>query len=365
MISISSNIESLIPYQPGRSIEEIRELYGLEHIIKLASNENPLGPSPKAVLSAQNALLNMHLYPRTGLRLREKLAAIHGFSVDNVLVGAGSESVLLSLIRSYLTPNDEVLTAEGTFIAIYVQAKSQGVTLRTVPLKEYRYDLDALADAVTEKTKLIYFANPNNPTGTIFTRMEFERFIQKIPKHILVVFDEAYFDYAKENPDYPDSLEYRLDNVVTLRTFSKSYGLAGARIGYGFAHADICRNVRKVHLPFDPSMMAEAAGVGALDDGEFLEQTIQVNREGRDYLWKSFKEVGLKVVPTDANFYMAEFDSEPGAESFTEELLKQGVIVRYLKAFRLPKCVRITIGTQEENEYLVKALTKILKPVTV
>ncbi|MBU0690504.1 histidinol-phosphate transaminase [bacterium] len=365
MISISSNIESLIPYQPGRSVEEIRELYGLEHIVKLASNENPLGPAPKALLAAEEALLNMHLYPRTGVRLREKLAAIHGVATDNVMVGAGSESVLLSLIRAYLTRDDEVLTAEGTFIAIYVQTKSQGVGLRTVPLKQYRFDLDALADAITDKTKLIYFANPNNPTGTIFTRAEFEKFIERVPKHILVVFDEAYFDYAKENPDYPNSLEYRLDNVVTLRTFSKSYGLAGARIGYGFAHPEICRNVRKVHLPFDPSLLAEAAGVGALDDAEFLERTIQVNRAGKAFLEECFKEIGLPVVPTEANFFMAAFGTEAEAINFTEDLLKQGVIVRYLKAFRLPNCVRITIGIQEENEFLMEAMRKVYSPVTV
>lgn len=365
MISISSNIESLIPYQPGRSIEEIRELYGLEHIVKLASNENPLGPSPKAILAAEEALLNMHLYPRTGVRLREKLAVMHGLSSDNVLVGAGSESVLLSVIRAYLTPDDEVLTAEGTFIAIYVQTKSQNVALRTIPLKKYRYDLEALADAITERTKLIYFANPNNPTGTIFTRAEFERFIGRVPKHVLVVFDEAYFDYAKENPDYPNSLEYRLDNVVTLRTFSKSYGLAGARIGYGFAHPDVCRNVRKVHLPFDPSLVSEAAGVGALDDAEFLERTIQVNREGKAYLEECFSEIGLQTVPTEANFIMAVFGTDAEAVTFTEDLLKQGVIVRYLKAFRLPTGVRITIGTQEENKFLVDAIKKVYNPVTV
>jgi histidinol-phosphate aminotransferase len=365
MITTPPNIETLIPYQAGKSVEEIRELYGLKHIVKLASNENPRGPSPKAIEAVKTALSTLHRYPRTGLRLREKLAELHDLSIDNVVVGAGSESVLLSLIRAYLTRDDEILTAEGTFIAIYVMAKSQGVNLRTVPLSNFHFDLEALADAITPKTKLIYFANPNNPTGTIFTSKEFERFIARVPDHVLVVFDEAYFEYAVGNPAYPNSMRYRLDNVVTLRTFSKIYGLAGARIGYGMAHADICSNVQKVKLPFDPSILGETAGLGALEDDEFLKKTLQVNREGKAYLADAFKEIGLRFVPTEANFFMTVFDSEAEAFRLTEDLMRQGVIVRPLKAFRIPNAMRITIGTEEENRFLVDALRRVFRPVAL
>jgi histidinol-phosphate aminotransferase len=365
IITTPPNIETLVPYQAGRSVEEIRELYGLKHVVKLASNENPRGPSPKAVEAVKAAMSSLHRYPRTGMRLREKLAELHDLSIDNVVVGAGSESVLLSLIRAYLTGDDEVLTAEGTFIAIYVMAKSQGVNLKTVPLADFRFDLEALADAITPKTKLIYLANPNNPTGTIFTAKEFERFFKRVPDHVLIVFDEAYFEYAVGNSVYPNSMRYRLDNVVTLRTFSKIYGLAGARIGYGMAHADICKNILKVKLPFDPSILGETAGLGALEDDEFLSKTLQVNRSGKAYLSEAFKEIGLRFVPTEANFFMVVLDSEAEAFQLTEDLMRQGVIVRPLKAFRIPNAVRITIGTEEENRFLVSALHRMFKPAAV
>jgi histidinol-phosphate aminotransferase len=364
MPSVPFNIETLTPYQPGKSAEEIRELYGLDRVIKLASNENPLGPAPRAIEAVREALATVHLYPRGGLRLRERLAELYEVSVDQVMVGGGSEAILLNLIRAYLTPEDEILTAEGTFIAIYVMSQAQGVKLNTVPLHDYRYDLDAMADEVTDSTKLIYLANPNNPTGTIFTRDEFERFITRIPEHILIVFDEAYFEYTSRNADYPDSMNYRYDNVVTLRTFSKAYGLAGTRIGYGFAQEDICRNVRKVKLPFDPSALAEAAGIGALSDHEFLQRTLDVNSDGRQFLSEHFRDLGLRVIPTEANFFMIEFDTETEAMRVADDLLRLGIIVRPLKAFRLPHCLRVTIGTPVENRILVDSLSKVIQ-VTV
>ena len=359
MIQVPKHIDALVPYQPGKQADEIRGQYGLSRVIKLASNENPIGPSPKAVATAQRAFENVHLYPDGGLKLRLKLARMFEVKVENVMVGAGSESILANLLRAYLFDDEEVLTAEGTFIGLYVLTRSRGVKLRTVPLKNYTYDLEAIADAIGPKTKIVYLANPNNPTGTKFSKAEFEKFMARVPDNVLVIMDEAYYEYAAEFPDYPDSMSYRFDNVATLRTFSKSYGLAALRIGYGFAHEDIVTNVRKVKLPFEPSLISEAAAHGALEDSEFLDRTLTANRAGRNELPKLFDELGIRWFPTAANFFLWEFDSELDAWQMCESLERRGVIVRPLRAFMLPHCLRVTIGTAEQNEILANALREI------
>jgi histidinol-phosphate aminotransferase len=357
---VPPNIQSLVPYQPGRSADDIRREFGVSRIVKLASNENPLGPSPKAVERIQSVLEDLHLYPDGGQQLRQQLADRFRLKSQCVVVGAGSESLMSAIIRTFLCDDEECLTAQGTFIGFYVLARSRGVKLVTVPLKNYGYDLEAIADAITDKTKIIYLANPNNPTGTIFTRGEFERFMLKVPAHTLVILDEAYCEYAADDPEYPDSMQYRLDNVITLRTFSKAYGLAGARIGYGFAHHDLCDNVRKVKLPFEPSVLAEAGGLGALEDREFLARTLEVNRIGKQYLWDAFKDMGLTVVPTHANFYLVVFESEAMALRLNNDLLRRGVIVRPVGAFGLPNALRITIGTEDQNRILIKAMKEVM-----
>ncbi|RPH92766.1 histidinol-phosphate transaminase [candidate division KSB1 bacterium] len=357
---VPANIQELVAYQPGRSADEIRREFGVSRVIKLASNENPMGPSPKAVARMQAALEDVHLYPDGGVKLRHELAGRFRLKPANVVVGSGSEAIMANVIRAFLCDDEEVLTAQGTFIGFYVLARSRGVKLITVPLKDYHFDLDAIAAAMTTRTKIIYLANPNNPTGTIFTRADFERFMKKVSKDTLVILDEAYFEYACDNPVYPDSMQYRLDNVITLRTFSKAYGLAGMRIGYGFAHETLCDNVRKVKLPFEPSVMAEAAGLGALEDHEFLTRTLEVNRRGKKCLQEAFRDLGLKVVPTDANFFCVIFRSEPDALQLYMDLLRRGVIVRPLGAFGLPNCLRITIGTEDQNRILINALKELL-----
>jgi len=357
---VPANIKALVPYQPGRSADEIRREFGVSRVIKLASNENPLGPSPKAVERVESVLNDLHLYPDGGLKLRAALAERFHLKLANVVVGSGSEAIMSNIIRTFLCDDEEVLTAQGTFIGFYVLARSRGVRMVTVPLRDYRFDLEAIADAVTERTKIIYLANPNNPTGTMFTRDEFEAFTHRVPARTLVILDEAYFEYASDIPEYPDSMRYRLDNVITLRTFSKAYGLAGIRIGYGFAHEELCENVRKVKLPFEPSVIAEAAGLGALDDGEFLSRTLDVNRAGRETLGLELRRIGLEVVPTAANFFMVALSSESEALRINDGLLRRGVIVRPLAAFGLPHCLRITIGTPDQNEILLDALRHVV-----
>ena len=351
-------IESLRPYEAGRSAEEVQREYGLTNVAKLASNENPLGASPFALTELTRALNRLNLYPNAGLDLRRTLADTFDLKLENVIAGSGSEGIMSNIIRAFLCDEDEVLTTEAAFIGFQVLAKSRGVAYRTVPYRDWHYDLPALARAITERTKIIYLANPNNPTGTIFTRQEFDAFYAHVPERVLIILDEAYFEYAKDNPRYPDSMHYRYDNVITLRTFSKIYGLAGVRIGYGFAHEELIANLLKVKLPFEPSTPAQAAGIGALSDKEFLHRSLELNARGLKSLTRGLREAGIAVVPSEANFVMAPLANEAQAMQLTEDLLRQGVIIRPLKSFGLPHCVRISTGTDEDNDRCVEAIHK-------
>ena len=353
-------IEQLRPYEAGLSAEAVRERYGLERIDKLASNENPLGPSPLAVDAMQRSLDHLHLYPTGGLKLRERLAAMFDLKVQNVIAGSGSEGIMAGIIRAFLCDDDEVLTTDNAFIGFQVLAKSRGVRYRTVPYSDWHYDLEALAGAINAKTKIIYLANPNNPTGTIFSRAEFDAFYQHVPPRALILLDEAYFEYARQSPRYPDSMHYRYDNVITLRTFSKVYGLAGVRIGYGFAHEELIGNLLKIKLPFEPSSVAEAAGLAALDDIEYLHRTLELNARGMRLYREAFGEMGLEVVPSEANFVMLPMASAGVAKRVFETLLREGIIIRPLGAFGLSHCLRISTGTMEQNERCVEAVRRAL-----
>lgn len=352
-------IEALRPYVPGRSIEEVQRAYGLSRISKLASNENPLGPSPLAVEAMTRSMSGLNYYPNSGLDLRRVLAEKYETKVENVIAGSGSEGIISNIIRTFLGDEDEVLTTEAAFIGFQVLAKSRGVAYRTVPYRAWHYDLTTLAGAITERTKIVYLANPNNPTGTIFSKHEFDAFYRHVPERVLIILDEAYFEYAKDTPRYPDSMYYRYDNVITLRTFSKVYGLAGVRIGYGFAHERLIENLLKVKLPFEPSTLAQAAGIAALADKEFLHKSLELNAGGMRFLTTALGETGLTVVPSEANFLMVVLPDADRATLLTNELLKQGVIIRPLASFGLPNCVRISTGTAEDNQRCVEAIRKL------
>jgi histidinol-phosphate aminotransferase len=353
-------ISALEPYKMARSVDEIKRIYGLAKVVKLASNENPLGASPLAIAAVGNSLSDLNRYPSGGLRLREVLARQFGVKVQNVIAGNGSESIMSNIIRTFLADDDEVLTAEGTFIGIRTVVQSRGVRFRTVPLRNWHFDLPALAEAITERTKIVYLANPNNPTGTIFSRQEFDEFYRHVPERVLIILDEAYFEFARDNPNYPDSMHYRYDNVITLRTFSKAYGLAAVRIGYAFAHEDLIGNLLKVKLPFEPSGLAEAAGIAALEDREFLYRTLEMNVRGMRFVTGALTEMGIEFVPSEGNFVMTVWPDAEAARHFADGLLESGVIVRYLDSFGIPNGVRIGIGSPEENEYLAAALEKQL-----
>ncbi|MBV8845725.1 MAG: histidinol-phosphate transaminase [Bryobacterales bacterium] len=353
-------IAAMEPYVTGLSIEEVRRRFGLERVIKLASNENPLGPSPRAIAAVKAAVSGANRYPDGGRGLREKLAERFDVRLENVIAGSGSEGIMANIVRTFLADNDEVLASEGTFPSMRALAQSRGVAYKAVPMRGWNFDLAAIADAITPRTKLIYLPNPNNPTGSIFTTREFEEFHKRVPERVLIIQDEAYFEYAR-NPVYPDSLRYRYDNVITLRTFSKVYGLAGFRVGYGFAHQDLIGMLLKVKLPFEPSSVASAAAIAALDDVEFLKLSLETNAKGMQQLTSEVKQLGLEPAPSEANFVMLPLSSPERAEELFSTLLQEGVIVRPLKSFGLPSCVRITIGTPEENDLCVAMLQRILK----
>ena len=359
---IPEHIRQLKPYKAGRTIDEVKEEFGLESVVKLASNENPLGPPESAVKAAIEMLAEGHRYPDPAARaLRKELASRYDLSMDNIIVGAGSEGILSSIVRVFLEQGDEVLTADAAFLGFPILCRTRGVEPTMIPLNsEYRFDLGRIADAITDNTKLIYLCNPNNPTGTIFTKEEFDIFMERVPEHTLAIQDEAYCEFAAINPEFPDSMDYRYDNVITLRTFSKAYGLAGFRVGYGFGHHELIEALWKVKLPFEPSGPAQAAALAALDDPEYLVRALTVNQQGKDYLYRELRRLRVPTFESYTNFLMMKFESQEQVQFLFLELQKRGVITRPLVQAGLPDCLRVSIGLPEENHRFISALEEII-----
>jgi histidinol-phosphate aminotransferase len=359
---IPRHIRELQPYVAGKTLEEVIRDYNPVKISKLASNENRLGASPKAIEAAKASFSKVMNYPDpTSAALRDRIASELKVKRENVIAASGSEGVMSLVMRAFFHDHEEALTAAATFIGFVVLVNARGVRLRQVPLTpDYRFDLVAIAEAITPETKIIYLANPNNPTGTYFTKTEFESFMEKVPPHVLVLLDEAYVEYVEGVDDFPDSLHYRLDNVITLRTFSKAYGLAGLRVGYGVGQEDLIANLLKVKLPFEPSTPAQAAALAAIDDRDFLEQSLDIVRNGRIRLYHFLKEQGVPYVESVANSVMIIFDNDQEAIQYTEEMLKLGVVLRRLPAFGLPNCVRITIGLPDEMEHFEQSHIEVM-----
>jgi len=354
---VGDYIRKIVPYAPGKPIEELEREYGIRGAAKLASNENPLGPSPKARAELLAKLDDLHRYPDGDcFYLKDALAKKFAVSPDRLIVGNGSNELIELAARTFMNPGDEAVVSEGTFVAYRLVLDAMGCVTKSVPLKEFAYDLERLAQAVGEHTRCVFLANPNNPTGTIYRRGEWERFLDRMSPDILVVADEAYFEYV-DDPEYPDSLQYHdgRRSLLTLRTFSKIYGLAGLRIGYGISSAEIVRLMNQVREPFNVNAAAQWAGRAALDDAEHVERSLAANRAGRAYLTGCLEELGVPYVPGHANFLMVETGDVP---TVYESLLRAGVIVRPLGP-GLPHHVRVTIGTCEENEKFIEALARI------
>lgn len=360
MIKIPEWITNLRPYIPGKSAKQLAEEKVLDKIVKLASNENPLGPSPKAMQAILENLNNANLYVDSSApELVSKIADKFEVERDRIICAHGVDALLGYILCAFTREGDEVLTSEGTFIGIYVNTQKFGRRLSQVPLKNYTFDLEALLSAVSPRTKVIYLANPNNPTGTIFTKKQFENFLNRVPEDLLIILDEAYTEFASSDPEFPNGLDYCNGNMIVTRTLSKSYGLAGLRVGFAVGTKEIIRELYKVKLPFEPNYAAQVAAAAALDDDDFLKKTLEVNKKSLERLSAGFDELGIEHIKTHTNFMLLIMPSEKFAESFFEECLNQGLIVRHVKPFGIPNGIRINSSTPENTEFALKIIEKV------
>jgi histidinol-phosphate aminotransferase len=363
LMPVAEHIQRLRPYLPGKPIEEVQRELGLTDIIKLASNENPLGPSPRAVAAMAAVAGSVTLYPEGSAPLLRAAVARHTQMPPETLVfGNGSDEVLHLLALSFLRPGDEVVQGDPSF-AMYEIYTTQcaGVPVK-VPLRNYTHDLEAMADAVTPRTRMVMVANPNNPTGTLVTRREIERFLARVPDGVLVVFDEAYDEYV----DHPDKADLRPlirdgANVALLHTFSKAYGLAGLRVGYGIARPEIAETLNRVRSPFNVNLLAQAAAVAALEDREHVARSVALNAEGREDFYREFTRLGLGHVPSQANFVLVDVGRD--SREVFGALLRRGVIVRAGAGLGLPHHIRVTVGTPDQNARFFAALAEVLGEV--
>jgi histidinol-phosphate aminotransferase len=355
-----AHIQRLRPYIPGKPIEEVEREYGVTDVVKLASNENPLGPSPRAVAAIREAASDVGLYPDAACyALTLDLAAHWGVEPENLIIGNGSDEIIHYLGVAFLRPGDEVLTADPSFVRYESAAILNEAEYVAVPLRDYRFDLAAMAERLSPRTRLVFIANPNNPTGTIVTRAELERFLDRVPAHAVVVMDEAYYEYV-ESADYPQCWEYVREgrNLVLLRTFSKIYALAGLRVGYGMARPDLIQVLHRVREPFNVNLIAQAAARASLRDPDQVTRSCETNRRGKAYLTRELNAMGLAVVPSEANFLLVDVGIPCGP--IFEALLRRGVVVRTLDIYGLPTHLRVTIGTTEGNERFIQALRAVL-----
>ncbi|WP_342381772.1 histidinol-phosphate transaminase [Myxococcus stipitatus] len=358
---VPNYVETLKPYVPGKPIEETEREFGLTGVIKLASNENPLGPSPRALEAMRHASSNVHLYPdATSFHLVRRLAASLGVQPQEVVLGSGSNELIELLIRTFTTPEDEILLCKNSFSAYRISAQAHGRPFVEVPMRAgYQYDLEAMARAVTPRTRLVFLANPDNPTGTAFGREALEKFLASVPPEVLIAYDEAYFEFV-DWPDYVSAVELfrRHPNLVALRTFSKIHGLAGIRLGYGVMDAKLATYVQRTRMPFNLTVVAQAAGLAALEDTEHVQRTRENNRQGLRYFEAELPKLGITLTKSHANFVFADF-GRPSTELY-ELLLRKGVIVRPFAGGGFPTCLRISVGTASENERCVRALKEVL-----
>jgi len=349
----------LVPYEPGKPIEETARELGLqpEDIIKLASNENPLGPSPKAKEAMQVEIERAHLYPDGGgYKLRKALAEKHGVAFENVVLGNGSNEIIELLCHSFLKPGASLIAAEHAFVVYKLMATLFGADYIEVPDPGFVHDLDAMAAAITPETRLVFIANPNNPTGTLVGQEEIDRFVEALPDHVVAVFDEAYYEFLPEPPDTIKHLQAGKD-VVVMRTFSKAQGLSALRIGYGMAPAPIAGLLNRARQPFNANAIAQAAALASIQDEEHITATVENNAHGVKFFESAFAERGWEFVPSFANFVLVNVGD--GDQVF-QSLLRKGVIVRAMRGYKLPGWVRISIGTPEQNQRCLEELDLLL-----
>lgn len=361
MVKARDFLKKINTYKPGKPIEEVaRELNLKREIIKLASNENPLGTSPLAIQAIRKALKESFLYPDDNcFYFKKKLAARLGVKENNLFIGNGSVEILPLINLAYVDPEHSVVVSEGSFASFKIAVNVAAAELIEAPMRNYTHDLKAMLGAVKENTRLLYIDNPNNPTGTIVTRSEVEELFKNLPDNILVVMDEAYYEYI-DDPIFPDSFRHFREgkNIIILRTFSKIYGLAGVRLGYAIAQEETIASLTKLRIPFNVNRLSQVAGMAALDDYEHVKRGKEINEAGKIYLSDAYRKLGLFYLPTYGNFFFVDFDKD--SQIVFEALQRQGIITRTIKEYGFPNALRITIGTQKQNERLIRTLKKIL-----
>ncbi|MFC6332273.1 histidinol-phosphate transaminase [Paenibacillus septentrionalis] len=358
------NIMHLPVYQPGKPIEDVKRELGLDEVIKLASNENPIGYSPKARAAMLDEIDHLHIYPDgASVDLTAVLASKLGVESNQIIFGTGSSDIILMICRAYLTAADETIMADETFSQYKHNCEVENTNIIEVPLKDGKHDLNAMLAAVTERTKVLWICNPNNPTGTIIGREELEAFLAKLPKHVLVVLDEAYGEYVTD-PNFPNGITLidRYPNIVVLRTFSKVYGLAANRIGYGVGEASVIRTINQVREPFNTGRLAQVAAKASLQDDEFLARSQASNTAGLNYLHAQFDRLGLQYFKGHGNFIMVDVRT-PSMQIF-DLLLRKGIIVR-AGWKHYPNAIRVSVGTAEQNEKFIQALEEVLIELAV
>lgn len=356
----AQGVQKLTPYIPGKPVEELERELGITNIIKLASNENPLGPSPKALAALDAVKAELTRYPDgNGFKLKQALAKHLNVATDTITLGNGSNDVLEIIARAYLAPGDEAVYSQYAFAVYPISVQAVGATAVVTKALNYGHDLDAMAAAVTPKTKLIFIANPNNPTGTWFGKAEWEAFMAKVPENVLVVLDEAYIEYV-DSSDALNGLDHlsRYPNLIVSRTFSKAYGLAGLRVGYSISHPQVANILNRVRQPFNVDSFALAAATAVLGDADYLQRSRQINREGMQLLEQGFQQLGLDYIPSAGNFITVHFQQEAGP--IYQALLREGVIVRPVANYGMPNALRVSIGLPGENTRFLQALKKVL-----
>jgi histidinol-phosphate aminotransferase len=357
-------LAGLIPYEPGKPVEEVQRQLGLDRVVKLASNEGPLGPFPQALEAIERAAPELNRYPDGGAyRLRAALAEQHGVRFEEIAVGSGADGMIDGISQAILDPGDEIVCGWPSFPSYVIYGLKLGGEAVRVPLRDHRYDLDALLAAVTARTKLVYICHPNNPTGTMNTRAELDAYFERVPDHVVTVLDQAYFEYI-DTPGYADGIEEYFKagrRVIVLRTFSKIYGLAGVRVGYGVAAAELVTELGKTRRAFDITTLGQEAALASLDAREELERRRELNVQGRAELGRILRDAGYAVVGDSVgNFVYVDVDGD--AQAVFDALLRQGVIVRPLAGFGAPHAFRVTVGTPEEHAFLAEALGRVRAP---
>ena len=358
----TTGVQALSPYQPGKPIEELEREYGVTDIIKLASNENPLGPGDKVIAALKEELPELARYPDgNGFALKQALAHKHAIKAEQITLGNGSNDILEILTRAFVSPEHEIIFSQHAFAVYPIVTQAVGAKAVVVPAVDYGHDLEGMQQAITDKTRLIFIANPNNPTGTWLAKDALQHFIEQVPSHVLVVVDEAYFEFASEaEATYPDSSQWvdTYPNLVVSRTFSKAYGLAGLRVGYSISHPHIADILNRVRQPFNVNSLALKAAEVALADTQHLQSGIQLNAKGMQQLVAAFTAMELDYIPSVGNFICVNVGDK--AKQVYDDLLYQGVIVRPVANYEMPEYLRVTIGTADENTRFIEALKKVL-----